>query len=648
MTTHDHIDDLFDWADAHALIGLAGESRSPIETAADASAEIDHCADTGRTAASATEGQASAMSPTTILCLGHASGDTPPAEMHRSIEAGPLDGVTTAADALEALGRIPDLSSSKKTDIRSAVRAIAKATRRDPRDIALEPRSLVPLLKSIHPARHRWSGKRWANIRSALRAIAISAGHVVDERTLPVDPAGPWARLLVTLPNAPKTCCLRRFARLCSTQGISPAEVDLGTLQAFRQWLEERTYELNASSVAATVRLAWNKSVAVVGTEGARTLPALGSSRRISLPVEMLPPQLVSDIAAYGAARRSLDPFTGPDVRRSSEATIRDRENRLTYAASLLLRTGIDPQRVNSLRDLVTPENLRAVLQQMLTASTSNQPGMNHLHLALAMIDAGVVFLQLPEDEIARLHEIRKRIRPPKPGLSKRASQRLQPFDDQRVRAKLLALPDKLFAAAELQRKAGLLVRAAETHERAVALAILLVQPLRRRALAAIELDAHLLRDDRGAINRLCLPGAVIKNGVSVDAPIDQVLARHIDRHIKMFRPSLRGAEKSRHLFPAPDGRARTPDAIARGIKKVATQVLGVEFSVGLVRHIVATMLYESNPQAGPVAQRLLGHTSVKTTELMYGHLTTRSAHDTWARIVEKQRRRADVARGKR
>lgn len=648
MTRHDHIDDLFDWADAHALTGLAGESRSPVETAAGASAEFAHCADTGRTAASATEGQASAMSPTTILCLGHASGDTPPAEMHRSVEAGPLDGVTTAADALEALGRMPDLSPSKKTDIRSAVRALAKATRRDSRDIALEPHSLVPLLKSIHPARHRWSGKRWVNIRSSLRTLAIAAGHIVDERALPLDPNGPWGRLLATLPNAPKTCCLRRFARFCSTQGISPAEVDLGTLQAFRQWLEARTYEMNAGRVAATVRLAWNKSVATLGPEGAKTLPALGNPRRVSLPPEMLPPQLVADVKAYAAARRSLDPFTGPDVRRSSEATIRDRQKRLLYAASLLLRTGVDAQRVNTLRVLVTPENLRAVLQQMLTASTSKQPGMNHLHLALAMIDAGVVFLQLPNDEIARLQDIRKRIKPPKPGLSKRASLRLQPFDDQRVRAQLLALPEKLFAAAELQRKAGPLVRAAQTHERAIALAILLVQPLRRRALASVEIDAHLLRDNRGAINRLCLPGAVIKNGVAVDAPIDPVLARLIDRHIKVYRPALRGAGKSGFLFPGDDGGARTPDAIARGVTMVVKQELGVEFSIGLIRHIVATMLYESSPQAGPVAQRLLGHTSVKTTELMYGHLTTRSAHDTWAKVIEKQRRRADPAKCKR
>jgi integrase len=77
-------------------------------------------------------------------------------------------------------------------------------------------------------------------------------------------------------------------------------------------------------------------------------------------------------------------------------------------------------------------------------------------------------------------------------------------------------------------------------------------------------------------------------------------------------------------------------------------QELGVAFSIGLIRHIVATMLYESSPQAGPVAQRLLGHTSIKTTEMLYGHLTTRSAHATWAKVIEKQRRRTDPARGKR
>jgi integrase len=441
---------------------------------------------------------------------------------------------------------------------------------------------------------------------------------------------------------------LRRFGRYCCTRSISPAEVELATLHAFRDWLDHRTYEMNAGRVASVVRQAWNKQVAVIGIEGAKALPALGSPRRVSLPPEMLPSQLVGDIAAYGEVRRALDPFAGPAVRRSSEATIRDRMKRLTYAASLLIRAGVPTERVSCLRSLVTRDNLISVLRTMMTASSLSEPRMHHLHTALAFIDAATTYLQLADDELRQLHDVRARIKPPKPGLSQRAAQRLHPFDDQRVRAKLLALPDKLFAAAELQRKAGQSVRAAETHERGLALAILLVQPLRRRALAAIDADTHFTRGERGRIVRLVLPGSVIKNGVAVDAPIDAMLAKRIEQHLTQFRPAIRGADKCRFLFPAPDGRARTPDAVARGVTKVVKQELGVAFSIGLIRHIVATMLYESSPQAGPVAQRLLGHTSVKTTETLYGHLTTRSAHDTWARIVEKQRRRSGSGGGNR
>jgi integrase len=335
-------------------------------------------------------------------------------------------------------------------------------------------------------------------------------------------------------------------------------------------------------------------------------------------------------------------------VKRSTEATIQDREKRLVYAASLLIRIGAPADRISCLRALVTRENLVAVLRHMMSVSSASEPRMHHMHTALAFLDAAKTYLQLSEDQLRPLQDVRARIKPPKPGLSSRAAHRLVPFDDERLRARLLALPDKLFTAAELQRKGGQLGKAAYTHERALALAILLVQPLRRRALAAIDMDAHLQRNASGLITRLCLPGTVVKNGVAVDAPIQQALARRIDRHVRVFRPTLPGAEISRQLFPAPDGRARTPDAIAAGVKKAVKQELGVEFSVGLIRHFVATLLYEASPQAGPIAQRLLGHTSVKTTELMYGQLTTRSAHDTWAKIVEKQRRRSGPSGGRR
>lgn len=623
MTMHDHIDDLFAWADAN----IADDTPHQDAATIDAGEHIT-------VGAPDAEVSPASSAPEQPAC------ESPPAAPHVMAE--------TTADALEILDRLDDLSPTARSDIRSAIKAIAKATQREPKHIPLAPQGLVPLLKSIHPARQRWSGKRWSNLRSALRTLGILTGHVIDERALPLDPNGPWARLLATLPNTPRTCCLRRFRRYCSTRGISPAEVELATLHAFREWLDHRTYEMNAGRVASVVRQAWNAQVAAIGTEGAKALPALGSPRRVSLPPEMLPSQLVGDISAYGEARRALDPFAGPAVRRSSEATIRDRMKRLTYAASLLIRAGVPTERVGCLRSLVTRDNLVDVLRRMMVASSLSEPRMHHLHTALAFIDAGTTYLQLSDNELRQLHDVRARIKPPKPGLSQRAAQRLHPFDDQRVRAKLLALPDKLFAAAALQRKAGQSVRAAETHERGLALAILLVQPLRRRALSAIDADTHFTRDERGRIVRLVLPGSVIKNGVAVDAPIDAMLAKRIEQHLTQFRPAIRGAEKCRFLFPAPDGRARTPDAVARGVTKVVKQELGVAFSIGLIRHIVATMLYESSPQAGPVAQRLLGHTSVKTTELMYGHLTTRSAHDTWARIVEKQRRRSESGGGNR
>jgi integrase len=644
----EHFDDLFAWADANDTITFKAATDTESAQAADKPTSDRNGITPMTPPGSSVPDTAPSPPDLAGAALHQSAGAAEPNDYDRSGRPAALSGLVTAAAALRALDGVDDISLRTKADIRSAVRAIAKVTQRSAEDLPLAPERLVPILRSINPARHRWSGKRWANVRSSIKALAIMTGHVVDERATRIDANSPWGQLLDSLPNSPQTCCLRRLARYCCAQAIVPADVSVTTLERFRIWLSRHTLELNPRSVAASTRRAWNLLAASERIPGLRPLPALGDSRRVSLPLSELPPQLVADIQGYGNARRSLDPFSGPNVRRSTETTIRDRQRRLVYSASLLLRLGHPREDVGSLRALITRDHLVAVLQHLLDVSSLKAPRMHHLHTALAFIDAGTTYLQLADDELQLLHDVRKRIKPPKPALSQRAAQRLQPFDDQRVRAKLLALPDKLFAAAELQRKAGLLVRAAETNERAVALALLLVQPLRRRALAAIDADTHFTRDERGRIVRLVLPGSVIKNGIAVDAPMDSMLAKRIEQHLTLFRPAIRGAEKCRFLFPAPDGRARTPDAVARGVTRVVKQELGVAFSIGLIRHIVATMLYESSPQAGPVAQRLLGHTSIKTTEMLYGHLTTRSAHATWAKVIEKQRRRTDPARGKR
>ena len=58
---------------------------------------------------------------------------------------------------------------------------------------------------------------------------------------------------------------------------------------------------------------------------------------------------------------------------------------------------------------------------------------------------------------------------------------------------------------------------------------------------------------------------------------------------------------------------------------------IGVEFGVQFARHLIATLILDADPANGPIAQRMLDHTSLKTTTTSYGMQRTRSAQNSYA-----------------
>jgi integrase len=78
--------------------------------------------------------------------------------------------------------------------------------------------------------------------------------------------------------------------------------------------------------------------------------------------------------------------------------------------------------------------------------------------------------------------------------------------------------------------------------------------------------------------------------------------------------------------------------------------MLGVAFGPHLMRHILATILYRQDPNNGVVVQRKLRHSSLKTTERMYGVLSNAGANAAWQRELERFRRidlRRQTTRGR-
>jgi integrase len=181
-------------------------------------------------------------------------------------------------------------------------------------------------------------------------------------------------------------------------------------------------------------------------------------------------------------------------------------------------------------------------------------------------------------------------------------------------------------------------VRAAQLHEIALALDILLKDPIRRGTLAAINIVEHVRRTSEGRITGLFIPGRESKNGIPIETFFDPVLAERFERHLTTFRCHIRGASGP-FLFPSPDCGPRNAANLAKRLKRTVEDELGVSFNVHLVRHIAATIIFEADPKNAPLAQRLLRHTSLAQTETMYGERRSRSAQAQWSAIIENELR---------
>jgi integrase len=563
--------------------------------------------------------------------------------------------VTTAAD-IAVLDQLTGLNATVLKDIRSAFQLVAKATRLEPAQIGLAPAAMRPLLRSIEPAELGISAKRLSNVKSALRTAAKLTGHHAPDTVLYAALPAEAEALISQVEVESKRPVLRGFWRFLLRTGTAPEDAGVDHLAAYIAWVEESTYELDVKALRTTVRTSWNQAVTKIPGWPQHRMEPPPNPRQVSLPEATFLPSLIAAMHAYEASRL-VDDLDGPAVRKISKSTAENRRKRLLFMASVLVRTGTKAEALPGLVELLTVDNLKLVLRWMHARSTMGSFTMNEVHMAIAVIDAGRTALGLSEEALQPLIDVKRRMRWAKKGLSQRARDRLQPFDSDRVRKRFFATPEKEFKIAKRllegdtkpdarqspspaprQDHCPRPVRAAQHHERGLALRLLIEVPLRRRTLALIDVERHLLRDDRGRLFRLCIPGEHTKNGVAVDCPLSPDLTAIIERHLRLYRPNLHGSDKGTCLFPGKNGGPRCPDSLGNGIAKAVRRHVGAAFNISLMRHLVATMLYEESPQAGPVAQRLLGHTQLKTTEGMYGTRSTRSAHATWAAVLEKQR----------
>ncbi len=228
--------------------------------------------------------------------------------------------------------------------------------------------------------------------------------------------------------------------------------------------------------------------------------------RIFALPLDDFPSAFRSELDAFIELLRTPDPFAKESRRAMSEATLRDRRGHLIRAASILVQTGQkSPTEINGLKVLAEPAAMRAALRHMYEKA-GRKWNHNAVETAIALRDIGRLWLKLDAAALAPLEELHAAVKPERPGIGKRSLRRLEAFDDPMVLKRFFLLPGELFKAADRLEAEKRPAEAARLHERALALAILQLQPLRRRTLALIDIDQHLRHDARGRFVTLSIP----------------------------------------------------------------------------------------------------------------------------------------------
>jgi len=337
-------------------------------------------------------------------------------------------------------------------------------------------------------------------------------------------------------------------------------------------------------------------------------------------------------------------------TRAHAPATLRLRRDHIHLAASAACSAGIDPNQLTSLSRLVEPEMFRTILRQQWK-EREQKPTSYVVSLASVLFKIAAEWVKVPLEQLAALKEIRSKLGRTRSGLTEKNKTVLRRFDDPRLLAKLINLPDVLWRTA--RRNLPLSTRWFVDLQTALAIDILLHVPLRIENLAALKFDEHLhWPQGKGKPALMVIREDETKNEEPLEFELPEVLS---DR-LYAFRNEIAAAiigRRPEFLFVSKNGKRRSLATLRVAIQRTVIRRVGVKITPHQFRHLGAKLALDDNPGAHEHARQLLGHKSLKTTTRFYAGPDTRRAGRAHADLIrrlrepklERSRRRRDEDR---
>ncbi len=543
----------------------------------------------------------------------------------------------TFADVERALLAAKSLSSTRRRDLRSAVARVAALLGSEPAHLPLELERIAARLAAINPVAVGMTAKTLANVRSDfLAAVRQSDLRPVLASSAKADLSVAWAALMAQLTAKRHRLGLSRLARYASAAGVAPTEIDDAAIERLIGEVRRGSLHHNPNVLHRNVATIWNEVVNILPNAGLATVtkPSFrGPPKRIAW--ESLTEEFRADVEEYLRWCEVVDLFAeDARPRRLAPRTLKLRRNQIQAAVTALVASGIAPESIKGLADLVATDNFRRILNQRLKA-VDKKPNNFNRDLAEVLVQIAREWVKLDDTALAALNKLTAKMPTPKKGLTFKNKRAVRQFDDPAAVARLHDLPDRLWA--EVRRDEAPNFRTLAKAQAALAIAMLTYIPVRLENLHELNFDTHIfLRDGARGISSLEIPADEVKNGETELAfDIPQHIAKKLIEYRERIAPKVIGHRPER-LFVRADGKPKSQGMVAHLIRTYLRKRAGIELSPHQFRHVVAETILKDQPGAHEIVRQLLGHKNIKTTIGFYAGQNSRRAGLHHQRLIEE------------
>jgi integrase len=169
-------------------------------------------------------------------------------------------------------------------------------------------------------------------------------------------------------------------------------------------------------------------------------------------------------------------------------------------------------------------------------------------------------------------------------------------------------------------------------------ISLLAFLPLRRKNLASLEIDRHLIGE--GKNRTILIPAAETKNRTPIEFELPELLLPYLDAYLRIVRPRILKGAACKVLWVSPKGGPLRAGAIAELVSKHTAAELGIRLTPHDARDAAATTWALTAPGQIMISRDLLSHSDLRTTEKHYNRANGVKASRSLAKLLQTAKRR--------